>query len=222
MHHIAVPGLGLGEEAWRPVLTALTALDASPATVLLLPGYGEPARRAVRGPAELGAIVCERLSEPTILLGHSASCQVVVHAARLCPELVHRLVLVGPTTDVDTRSWSALAARWLRNAAHEDPRQVGVLVRQYRRTGLRSMLSTMDVARHDDIHVALSQVFCPVVVARGAHDRIATDGWVRSLAATAPEGTAVEVPVGAHMVIQTHPRLLAERLAPALARTAAR
>lgn len=216
MQYIAVPGLGLGVQSWGP---ALSALGATEATVLLLPGYGQPtARGTALSPLELAEDVCERLTEPTTLLGHSSSCQIVAHAARLCPELVRKLVLIGPTTDVDMRSWRALAVGWLRNAGHEDPRQVGPLIRQYRRTGLRSMLTTMDLARTDHIHVALSQVLCPVIVVRGAHDRIARSQWVRSLAATAPDGRVVEVPAGAHMVLQTHPRLLAERLALAVAR----
>ena len=186
--------------------------------MLLLPGYGVPTGRAgPRRPVELAAALCERLDGPTTLLGHSSSCQVVAHAARTCPDLVRRLVLVGPTTDPRARTWRALAARWLRTAGHEDPRQVPRLVQQYRRTGLRSMLATMDAARDDDIAITLTQVRCPVVVVRGVHDRIAPSDWVRTLAASAADGVVVELPRGAHMVPLTHPRLVAERLAPALA-----
>ena len=186
--------------------------------MLLLPGYGVPTgRAAVPGLVDLAAALCERLDGPATLLGHSSSCQVVAHAARMCPDLVRRVVLVGPTTDLRARTWRALAAQWLRTAGHEDPRQVPALVQQYRRTGLRSMLATMDAARYDDIRATLTRIVCPVVVVRGAHDRIARSDWVRGLAASAPDGIAVELPRGAHMVPLTHPGLLAERLAPALA-----
>jgi pimeloyl-ACP methyl ester carboxylesterase len=51
-----------------------------------------------------------------VLLGHSASCQIVVQAAVRDPHRVTALVLVGPTTDPRARSWLGLAGRWLRTA----------------------------------------------------------------------------------------------------------
>ncbi len=186
----------------------------------LLPGYGLPVEPSgARSPAELGRELGDALVGPTTLLGHSASCQVVAHAARLRPDLVRRLVLVGPATDPRARSWPGLAALWLRTAVHEDPRQVPALVRQYRRTTLRSMLATMDVARRDDLAATLTQVGCPVDLVRGAHDRIARRDWLWSLAeagaATAAERRVVELGAGAHMVPLTHPDLLVRALAQA-------
>ena len=94
-----------------------------------------------------------------------------------------------------------------------------VLVRQYRRTTLRSMAASMDVARRDDLAVTLSGVGCPVVLVRGAHDRIAPRDWLRSLAevgtGTRAVRRVVELGAGAHMVPLTHPDLLARVLAPA-------
>ncbi|WP_051552162.1 alpha/beta fold hydrolase [Nocardioides sp. URHA0020] len=207
---VAVPGLGLGAEAWSP---CLEALSTGPGTVRTLPGYGEPtAGSDALWPVDLAARLCDGLSGPTTLLGHSSSCQVVAHAARVCPELVQRIVLVGPTTDPRAVSWSALAGRWLRNAIHEDPRQLPRLVRQYRRTTLRSMRATMDRARHDDIRATLSSVRCPVVLVRGAHDHIARSDWVHALAALGAPTVVVELPAAAHMAPQTHPDLVADHL----------
>lgn len=213
----AVPGLGLGAESWRGTLEAL---GAGPASVRLLPGYGTPVDTSdVPTPAELATVLVAGLDEPVTLLGHSSSCQVVAQAALLAPDLVRRLVLVGPTTDQRAVSWPALGALWLRTAAHEDPRQLPVLVRQYRRTTLRSMRATMDVARHDDIRRSLAALSQPVVLVRGARDRIARGDWLRSLAEAVPhdETTVIELPAGAHMVPLTHPQLLAAHLASALA-----
>lgn len=212
MELVAVPGLGLGPESWRGVLTAL---GGSEDDVQLLPGYGvptEPRRTAPPLPV-LAAELVERLLGPTVLLGHSSSCQLVAHAARLAPERVRALVLVGPTTDPRARSWPGLAQRWLRTAGHEDPRQVPLLVRQYRRTTLRSMAATMDRARRDDVAGTLAEVRCPVLLLRGRHDRIAPHDWLAALAAGGPARTVVDLPAGAHMVPQTHPALLASRLA---------
>jgi pimeloyl-ACP methyl ester carboxylesterase len=215
MRSVAIPGLGLGPESWR---RALGALGADPAAVHLLPGFGVPTEPGgAPPPQELAAELCSRLSGPTTLFGHSASCQVVAHAARLCPELVHQVVLVAPTTDPRAASWPGLVGLWLRTAPHEDPRQLPQLLRQYRRTTLRSMLVTMDAARHDDLLDTLSVVTCPVVLVRGIHDRIARADWVRALADRLPASRTVEVPVGAHLVPMTHPQAFADQVGPALA-----
>ncbi|HYF74196.1 MAG TPA: alpha/beta hydrolase [Nocardioides sp.] len=219
MRLTAVPGLGLGPEAWRPALSALVLhTGARAGTVHLLPGYGVPtASRRAPVPAELGAVLARRLAGPTTLLGHSSSCQVVAHAARLRPDLVRAIVLACPTTDPRAASWPGLAGLWLRTAAHEDPRQVPLLLRQYRRTTLRSMLTTMDAARRDDLRRTLSLVTAPVVLVRGAQDRIARPDWLATLAGTGPGRSVVEVPAGAHMVPLTHPRLFADHVGPLLA-----
>jgi pimeloyl-ACP methyl ester carboxylesterase len=211
---VAVPGLGLGVEAWRPTLVRWGGGDGN---VQLLPGYGVPlAGRAPRTPSDIAVKLCGALGGATTLLGHSSSCQVVAHAARLRPDLVNGLVLVGPTTDPRARSWFALAGLWSRTAGHEDPRQLPLLVRQYRRTTIRSMLSTMDQARRDDIAATLSDVVCPVVLVRGAHDRIARSDWLWSLADTGPARTVIELKVGAHMVPLTHSAVLANEVGAAL------
>ncbi|WP_244931322.1 alpha/beta hydrolase [Nocardioides sp. W7] len=211
----AVPGLGLGVEAWRP---ALAALGAGHATIHLLPGYGAPIESArTPSPTQLAGRLCDRLAPSSTVFALSSSCQLVAHAARLRPDLVRRIVLVGPTTDPRARSWAGLAGLWLRTAVHEEPRQLPSLVRQYRRTTLRSMYATMDVCRHDSLQVTLSRVGCPVVLVRGVRDRIARRDWVQTLAGTAPERVVVEIPAGAHLVPMTHPALFAERVAPVLA-----
>jgi pimeloyl-ACP methyl ester carboxylesterase len=211
-----VPGLGLGPESWRATVAAL----GTQATVHVLPGYGVPLDPGpAPTPARLAERLVGRLTGPVTLVGHSASCQVVAHAARLAPDLVRRLVLVGPTTDPRARSWPGLGALWLRTAGHEDPRQLPQLVRQYRRTTLRSMLRTMDAARRDDLAATLTGVGCPVVLVRGAHDRIARADWLGGLAGAGPRAArvVVQLPAGAHMVPLTHPDLLASHLAPHLA-----
>jgi pimeloyl-ACP methyl ester carboxylesterase len=209
----AVPGLGLGPESWRPTLAALGAEDVG--SIEPLPGYGVPLDPGpTPTPGELALELLARLAGPTTLLGHSASCQVVAHAARLAPGTVRGLILVGPTTDPRARTWSALAALWLRAAGHEDPRQVPRLVRQYHRTTLRSMKRTMDAARRDDLVATLSAVSCPVALVRGARDRIARADWLGVLAGTGRDRAVVELPQGGHLVPITHPALLARSIAP--------
>jgi pimeloyl-ACP methyl ester carboxylesterase len=217
----AVPGLGLDAAAWRPTLEAL-GLGAG--AVTLLPGYGVPVRVGDPvDPALVAARLLDRLpADPpggVVLAGHSSSCQVVAHAARLAPERVAALVLVGPTTDPRATSWPGLAARWLRTAAHEDPRQVPGLVWQYHRTTLRSMLRVMDASRRDRVDATLATVSAPVLLLRGRHDRICPADWLHGLARSAPPGadrTVVTLPRGAHMVPITHPQRTARQVAELL------
>jgi pimeloyl-ACP methyl ester carboxylesterase len=207
---VAVPGLGLSAAVPRCTLDRLPA----PSAVVELPGYGLPAsRRTDLGPDDLARLLLTRLDEsgvaPAVLLGHSASCQIVVQAAVRDPDRVTALVLVGPTTDPRARSWLGLAGRWLHTALWERPGQAPRLVRDYRRTGLVAMGRGMNAARRDRIDRGLAQVRCPVLVVRGCHDRIAPQDWTEALAAAAPHGQTWTLPLGAHMVPLTHPEELA-------------
>jgi pimeloyl-ACP methyl ester carboxylesterase len=219
---VAVPGLGLSVAVPARALRRLRSVAGS--TVVALPGYGVPGGRGTAfDPAALADRLLRRLDEldagPATLIGHSASCQVVVEAALQDPGRVAGLVLVGPTTDPRAAAWPALAARWLRTAAWERPGQIPLLVRDYTLTGLVRMARAMDAARHHRIEDALGRVRCPVLVVRGRHDRIAPADWTAALAARASHGRAVTLPVGAHMVPITHPAALAGAVEPFLLRS---
>jgi pimeloyl-ACP methyl ester carboxylesterase len=220
---LCVPGLGLDERAWHPTIRALRGrIQAGPDRVVPLPGFGlRPDRGDDVSPASLGEQLVRRhladLSAPTVLVGHSASCQIVAHAAALAPTRVSAIVLVGPTTDRQATTWTRISRRWLRTAVRERPGQVPLLVRTYTRTGLLWMLRTMDAARRDDVRHPLQRVTCPVLVVRGRHDRICPEGWARELvSSTAAYADAVTLDQGAHMVPLTHGDLLAETIAAGL------
>jgi pimeloyl-ACP methyl ester carboxylesterase len=185
--------------------------------VVLLPGFGLPARGDdPRSPADLAQLLRARLDglghEKAILLGHSASCQIVVHAAAQVPDRVEALVLIGPTTDPRARTWPRLMSRWLRTAVWEQPRQIPLLLRDYRRTGLPAMARGMNAARTDRVDRVLPAVDAPVLVLRGPHDHISPRRWTLDLATAAPHGQAETLRAGAHMVPFTHPDALAEHI----------
>jgi pimeloyl-ACP methyl ester carboxylesterase len=207
---LLLPGLGLGAEAWEPTVRHLQRRDASPrAMVLPLPGYGLPAGPDDDlAPTTLAGAVSDRIAGagPTVLAGHSASCQVAAHAAARAGGRVCGLALVGPTTDPRALGWTSLARRWLATARHEELRQVPSLWRQYRRTTVRSMARAMNAARYDDIEGTLRQVDCPVLVVRGIHDRICPADWAARL------GPTVTLPVGGHMAPLTDGPRVAEVL----------
>lgn len=202
---ILLPGLGLGPPSWLPTVRGLLAhgwlVDVG--AVRLLPGYGLGAERRedLRPRALAERLVDAWPSGPgrAVLMGHSASCQVAVHVAALVPHRVEGLVLVGPTTDPRAATWPRLARRWLATARYEPPWQVPALLRQYRRTGLRTMTRAMDAAREDRIEHEISAVGCPVLVLRGRHDAIAPPDWTARLA-VGPARRTVTLAAGGHMV----------------------
>jgi pimeloyl-ACP methyl ester carboxylesterase len=202
----------------------LRLLQGTESTTVALPGYGMPPEPdTAMEPAALAARLLQhpaiRRAPRAILLGHSASCQIVAEAAIRDPAGVAGLILVGPTTDPRAVSWPALAARWLRTAVWERPGQIPVLARDYRHTGLLPMGRAMNAARRQRIDHALRMVSCPVLIVRGRHDRIAPADWTSALARLAPRGRAVTLAEGAHMVPITHPAALAAQLETALPAT---
>ena len=206
---LALPGLGLGPEAWEPTLGRLSER----AVVRTLPGYGERADSSSDlRPRALAEAASSHLPSggPVVALGHSASCQVAAHLADLARDRVAALVLVGPTTDPRSASWRRLVARWLATARHEPLWQAPALARQYRRTTLRTMGRAMEVARRDDIASVLARVPAPVLVVRGRHDRICPADWAQLLAGRGAAGSrAHTLRAGGHMVPLTHGGLLA-------------
>jgi pimeloyl-ACP methyl ester carboxylesterase len=133
------------------------------------------------------------------------------------PDRVAGLVLVGPTTDPRAHSWPRLVRRWVATARSEPIRQLPALLRQYRRTGLLSMVRAMDAARRDRVEHVLPLLTCPMLLIRGAHDRIAPEDWISSLTERVPGRASeravlrrwVTLDAGAHMVPFTHGDLVA-------------
>jgi pimeloyl-ACP methyl ester carboxylesterase len=206
---VLVPGLGLDERSSARLRRIV------PGRVVQLPGMGLP------GPVprvdELADRLRAELGEgPVVLVGHSQGCQVVVAAAQRDAR-VAGLVLLGPSTDPRLRSRRGLAGRWLRTFRHEPWRQAPLLVAQYLRTGPRAMRRLWRQAEPDHIETRLPDVRVPVVVVRGTLDRLCPHDWAARLTAVAPRGRLVEIPGGAHMLVQTHPDDVAAVLSPLVA-----
>lgn len=204
---VLVPGLGLDARS----LAAVRERLGDPGLVVPLPALGVSVRRGsdLRVERQAGRLL-DALPEgrTVVLVGHSASCPVVVEAATRS-EAVVGLVLVCPVTDPGAVSWPRIAVRWLRTARHEHLWQVPVLVPQYLSTGLVGLLRGMDVLRHYRTDEGLSGVTVPLAVIRGEHDLISPEPWCTRLAATA-RAVVTTVPEGAHMLPLTHPQVVAD------------
>jgi pimeloyl-ACP methyl ester carboxylesterase len=199
---VFVPGLGLDAREWWKVRRELAGESA----VILLPALGKPSPKGT----DLGVTLqAERLlaelplGRELVLVGHSASCPVVVDAAARSEDVVG-LVLVGPVTDPRERTWPRMLRQWIRTALHERVWELPVLVPQYHHTGVLTMLRGIDAIRHFPTQKALAPLTLPVSVLRGEYDRIAPADWCRHLAEVSG-GELASVVGAAHMLPLTHP-----------------
>lgn len=203
---VAVPGLGLTGRGWGDVAARLADVAVVP-----LPAFGLPAGRGPITPASSADDLVRRLAGhgPVVLLGHSASSQVVAEAARRHPDAVRGLVLVGPTADPRMSPRRALIVRWLRTAAREDPRRVPAMLREYVTTRLSGFARALRAARRHDLRAALAGSRVPVLLVRGPHDHLAPAAWLDDLAGVRAGITVVTTRAGAHMLPVTRPDELA-------------
>lgn len=215
---VLVPGLGLDGRSWDLVHHELAGVSV----VVLLPSMGRSVRRGTDLRVERQA---ERLlanlpaGQPAILVGHSASCPVVVETAARSSDVVG-LVLLGPVTDPAAQTWPRMISQWARTASHERPKEAAALLPQYRRTGALCMLRGMDAMRRFRTDVALGRLAIPVEVVRGEKDRIASHEWCSDLR-QASTGGLTTVSGGAHMLPLTHPTAVAAAIDRVRSTTAA-
>ncbi|MBI4899777.1 MAG: alpha/beta hydrolase [Actinobacteria bacterium] len=220
---VMVHGIGVSGDYFLPFACVLARMRE--VHLLDLPGYGttpkpprplsvpELADVAARSVARLGLV------DP-ILVGQSMGCQVVVDAIASRPALAAAYILIGPTVDPDARSLVRLTARMARNVTRETAANNLVVLHDVGRMGLMRFLRTSRFMLADRIEENIAGCTVPGMVVRGARDPIAPAGWVRRLAALAPEAAFAEVPGAAHNVQYTHPDELATTCAPFLSRFA--
>ncbi|ANZ41663.1 hypothetical protein BBK82_42660 [Lentzea guizhouensis] len=196
---VLVPGLG----ALSYLVDTLAACGASARAHLLdVPGFGHRGARVC--PAGVGAVaeaVCGWVDEvvggPVVLVGHSTGAQAALHVAVARPDLVRSLVLLGPTFPPEQRGVTGLLGPFVRNFLHEPPTLVPATVPDYLRGGPREIARFIRSAQRDEPEQLITEVRCPVLLARGEHDAFAPQPWVDRLAAAARVGRS-EVVGGAH------------------------
>jgi pimeloyl-ACP methyl ester carboxylesterase len=196
---VLVPGLGLGPESYARTVEHLV----TPYHLVTLPGYGEPAgAREDLHPRALAVTLAGKIRERSVLVGHSASCQILVETAVRYPELVHALVLAAPTGDVRMSSWVDRAVRLVGSAIPDVPKLVRITP-QYARTTLPSIARAGDASRQHDLAAVMPQVKAPVVLVRGRYDLMCTAEWLERLAQLS-HGEARTLDTGAHMPVVTN------------------
>lgn len=140
--------------------------------------------------------------EPTRTLdvpGYAGAVVEWLDAAQLGP-----VVLASPTVAPVARPLPRMVLRWRLDGKHEPPGLTGSHLHEWRRAGVRGLLHLVRVHLRDRIEESVPAVAVPLLVIRGADDRLSTPEWARGLAASAPRGRYQEVP-GAHTFLWADP-----------------
>jgi 2-hydroxy-6-oxonona-2,4-dienedioate hydrolase len=207
-HLVFVHGLNVSSRYWVPLgrVAGRWARVFAPD----LPGFGwSPKPWRVLSLTELtdtlaGWLRAAQLTRPT-LVGNSFGCQIIVDLAVRHPDLLAGAVLNGPTVDPQSRTCGRQFVRWLGDAAHEAPGQLGVLAADYLQSGLRRLVGTLREAMTDHVEGKLMHVAVPTLVVRGARDPIVPQRWAEELTRMLPRGHLVVIPGSGHTTNYTAP-----------------
>jgi pimeloyl-ACP methyl ester carboxylesterase len=188
-----------------------------------LPGFGnsEKPRRILCVPELADALIAWMDAVglgQAALVGNSLGCQIAVDLAVRRPELVHALVLSGPTIDRQARTASTQIVRWLRDWPGERPSLALAHLRDYARAGFRRSLGTFRCTLADRIEEKLPGVQARTLVVRGARDTIVPQSWAEEVARLLPRGELIVIPGGPHCVNYSTPGPFASIVASFLSR----
>ncbi|GLZ27969.1 hypothetical protein Lesp02_01590 [Lentzea sp. NBRC 105346] len=166
----------------------------------------------------VSAWIDEIAREPVVLVGHSTGAQAALRVAAARPDLVGALALLGPTFPPEQRRMPALLRAYVRNSRHEPLGLQPAIVPYYLRGGPGELLRFIRSAQRDQPEKLITEIACPVLLARGEHDAFAPQWWVDRLTDAAPKGRSTTAP-GAHTFPYQHGGVTASIIAEAAART---
>jgi pimeloyl-ACP methyl ester carboxylesterase/predicted RNA-binding protein with PIN domain len=200
---VLVHGVGTSSRALKPLIRALG--EARPVFAPDLPGFGlseDPAHPL--DVSELADALRHWLNEndlaPAILTGVSFGCQVAVDLAARHPELVERLILVGPMIDPNGRSPLRLATRWARGAYRSSPLRAPTAIHDVLDAGPYRTVRALKQALDDPIEDELPDVEAPTLVVRGIHDSLVPLSWAERVVELLPEGELASLAHAGHTV----------------------
>ena len=201
--YVLVHGIGMGRAVFADLARRLAQHPGDGEVIALdLPGYGdapEPARvLTIERMADLvAAYLRARVGVPAVVVGHSMGAQIALEVAVRHPDVVDRIVLVGPTVDPSARTAPKQLWRLLRDIAVESPRVIALGAREYVHAGprIRAKFHAMLAHRPEDV---LARAHVPALVLRGEDDLVAPQDWCVRVAETLPDGRLAEVPDHGH------------------------
>lgn len=210
---VMIHGIGVSSRYFLPFAEQMA--KKYDVAVLDLPGYGaSPDPKHTLSVAELGRIVGayvrQSYDSPVVLVGHSMGCQIVAHAAQQDPGVARKLILLGPTVNRGERSRRWQAWRLLQDVLREPIDTSWLVFGDYLRMGVGRYLRTSRSMIEDKIEDTLADCNLPVLIVRGAQDKIVSARWVHYLQSRMRQAVVREVPDAPHVVQMKKPDELAE------------
>jgi len=195
---VLIHGIGMGRSVFADLIEHLDA----PTIAVDLPGYGEapepPRILTVERTADLVAAYLRSLDPARfVLVGHSMGAQVAGEVAARHPDLVDRVVLIGPTVNARERTAMGQLLRMGQDLAVESPRVIVVGAREYLRAGphLRGKFQAMLAHRPEQTY---AHIRARVLVLRGENDYVSSRDWCRIVVASLRHARLAEVPGHGH------------------------
>jgi 2-hydroxy-6-oxonona-2,4-dienedioate hydrolase len=212
---VLVPGLGASGLSMLP--TARLLAREHHVFVVDLPGHGDSERPRtaldLSGYAAIMAAWLEALNlGRAVWIGHSFGSQVLVELATQRPEIVDTLVLVSLTVDPQARTMVRQLARLFLDATREPPEVLRLLARDYRRTGLRTLLEIGRLAVRDRVEIQLPSITAPTLLVYGARDPLVPERWAHRTAELVPRAKLVPIPGATHALPYVSPVELAREV----------
>jgi pimeloyl-ACP methyl ester carboxylesterase len=200
---VLVHGVGASSRALKPLIRAFG--KDRPVFAPDLPGFGlsEDTAHPLDVPELADALrrwLIENGMTPATLVGVSFGCQVAVDLAARHPELVERLVLLGPMIDPDGRSPLRLATRWARGAHRSSLLRAPAALHDLLDAGPFRTAHALKQALDDPIEDELPDVEAPTLVVRGIHDPLIPLSWAERVVELLPNGELASLARAGHMV----------------------
>lgn len=182
-----------------------------------LPGYGRSSKPRDALAFEAQADVLAQLLdaegiERAHIVGNSMGCQVALALAQRHPARVHRLALIGPTTDAHARTVPRQALGLVRDMLRERPSLPWIHVPDYLRCGPRRFLQTLRYTMDDAPETRAAHVRAPTIILRGERDAVVSPRFAQELARAMPDARVETLPGAPHAANYSAP----ERTAAAI------
>ena len=191
---VLIHGWGLHREVWSPCLDALR--EVADVRLADLPGYGETPD-AGRSFAEAARALADSLPAQATLCGWSLGALLAMQAARLAPERIGKLILVGATprftqdADWPAAQPASLLDDFAAAVANDGRTTLQRFVALFNQGDSKARPIGREIARHvlssplpatatllaglgwlrdTDLRVQAPEIACPLLLIHGAHD----------------------------------------------------
>jgi len=147
-----------------------------------LVGHGNSSKpHRTLGVQEQAAVMAEYLRQNNIdraiILANSYGCEVAVHLTANYPELVERLILIGPTCDRSCKQLFMQFLRLCRDGIHEHPSMTLVLFKDLWEMGIMRAIRTSEIMLKYKTLEQVPKIQCKTLIIRGSNDPLAPEEW---------------------------------------------